>query len=309
MLVLVHAPELLRIVMTASSTTARCLSLAVLLLSLAPLASIYVLIFSFFWGTPPVVLLGGGDWDGSTNTAAPLDLAELARNPTALEELWQLLYQEATRHPINPGLQHPLVMALKELSRDPAASRSHASLTVHHWSVVLPWMLTFILGVVVPTVLSLWSFWRQYRKPRRRARALQKLARFTRTLTADDHVVVEEEETRREADENCKKSTANEPGEITTTTTTQETTTQWLLPRPGVSSVEQSQDPQTLRIVPDSCVVCLHPYQVSERVSWSANAACVHCFHTDCLQTWLRRSNQMECPCCRREFLAARSTD
>jgi hypothetical protein len=307
MLVLVHAPELLRIVMTASSTTARCLSLAVLLLSLAPLASIYVLILSFFWGNPPVVVLGGGDWDSSDDTAAPLDLAQLARNPSALEELWQLLYQEAMRHPTNPSLQHPLVMALKELSRDPVTSRNQASLTVHHWSVVLPWMLTFVLGVVVPTVLSLWSFWRQYRKPRRRARALQKLARFTRTLTADDQVVAVEEESRGEADERCKESTASDSGE--TTATAQERVTQWLVPRPGVSAAEQSQNPQILRIVPDSCVVCLHSYQVSERISWSANAACVHCFHTDCLQTWLRRSNQMECPCCRRGFLAARRTD
>ena len=132
MLVLVHAPELLRILMTASSATARFLSLAVLLLSLAPLASLYIVFFSLFGVEPSSFALlesGGSEWQNaaqallnSQQAAAggaesnadtsgmpqqqPIDWTQIANNRTALEELLKVMYQEASKHQPH----HPLWM-------------------------------------------------------------------------------------------------------------------------------------------------------------------------------------------------------
>ena len=84
----------------------------------------------------------------------------------------------------------------------------------------------------------------------------------------------------------------------------------------------------------NSCSICLSPFHVNDRISWSHTADCPHVFHADCIKDWLttagrkymqryhRRSNQnigsvilrqdpisiifqspMLCPCCRRPFL------
>mmetsp|Transcript_37247 Transcript_37247/g.78550 ORF Transcript_37247/g.78550 Transcript_37247/m.78550 type:complete len:298 (-) Transcript_37247:212-1105(-) len=78
------------------------------------------------------------------------------------------------------------------------------------------------------------------------------------------------------------------------------------------------------------CAICLMEYEISDRISWSSNAACTHVFHEDCIVQWLvslgrTKSKQqrfsedpdeaqllnytLECPCCRQEFIARKVAD
>jgi hypothetical protein len=49
------------------------------------------------------------------------------------------------------------------------------------------------------------------------------------------------------------------------------------------------------------CSICLEPFQVNQKVSWSSNIQCQHVFHHCCLRDWLLRKTG--CPCCRQVFL------
>ncbi len=50
----------------------------------------------------------------------------------------------------------------------------------------------------------------------------------------------------------------------------------------------------------DACVICLDSFQVGDVVSWSRfSEDCHHVFHADCIQPWLERKRQDECPSCR----------
>ena len=322
MLVLVHAPELLRILMTASSTTARFLSLAVLVLSLAPLASLYVIFFSLLGVEPSSFVLVENDaaWEKNAADAMKgfvgsdgrqMDWTQIANNRTALEELWKAMYMEASRHQPN----HPFWTALRQVFPldSPLAPPATTTALQQHWSIVIPWMLTFILGVVVPMILSIWSFWRQYRrgrrgsnKKRRRKEIFSRLEGYTKQLDSKDLVIdLTSDSTDTDTSSNSATNLTDSessvalarPGKVP-----QDTIYQWLLPPPGEKlRVQEEQQQQSRRIVPGSCVVCLNSYQLKEKVSWSANPSCVHCFHTDCITKWLTR--QTECPCCRRAFL------
>jgi hypothetical protein len=49
------------------------------------------------------------------------------------------------------------------------------------------------------------------------------------------------------------------------------------------------------------CDICLLPYEVGQRVAWSTNAACSHCFHLDCITDWLVKHTS--CPNCRAQYI------
>jgi hypothetical protein len=56
------------------------------------------------------------------------------------------------------------------------------------------------------------------------------------------------------------------------------------------------------RMVPSACAICLCPYEVGDRVSWSPHEHCPHAFHYDCIVSWLAKKREHLCPCCRQEF-------
>jgi len=53
-----------------------------------------------------------------------------------------------------------------------------------------------------------------------------------------------------------------------------------------------------------ACVICLDSFQVGDVVSWSRfSEDCHHVYHADCIQPWLDRKRQDDCPSCRNKLL------
>jgi hypothetical protein len=291
MLFFIHIPELIRIIMTASaSATARLLSLAVLLLSLAPLGSMYVLLLSFDYKYPDSSLFQSPGFDAAADhTENAQSLAQVFKDPNAtLEELWTALFLERR----NPSfISSPLLLEYLNFQGK----------SVHHWSLVLPWIFSFTLGVVVPTVISIYTVFRQRRRlrgdgpadrERRLARILKKVKHYTKTLVEDD----------------LAPDSENDQEEDVTPT--------WKLPPPGVTlpaaAAATMRDASATpliatRPVSGTCAICLNQYAIDEVVIWSPNHACVHCFHEDCIMSWLMRkgSKHRQCPCCRQSFVSS----
>lgn len=63
------------------------------------------------------------------------------------------------------------------------------------------------------------------------------------------------------------------------------------------------------RMVPSACAICLCPYEVGDRVSWSPHEHCPHAFHYDCIVSWLAKKREHLCPCCRQEFCTFESEE
>ena len=85
------------------------------------------------------------------------------------------------------------------------------------------------------------------------------------------------------------------------------------------------QNCRLTRECPISCAICLTEYEVSNDVCWSANQKCPHIFHEKCITKWFLSlgrlqsisdlsledecpkkvlNYQLECPCCRQEFIS-----
>lgn len=82
--------------------------------------------------------------------------------------------------------------------------------------------------------------------------------------------------------------------------------TYWHIPKPGtkMNSEFQERNKTNLRPIDDECAICMNQYTCGDRINWSANPNCMHCFHSDCITAWLLPSeprNQL-CPCCRQSY-------
>jgi hypothetical protein len=341
-----HAPELLRILMNASSVTARVLSLAVLLLSLAPLGSIYVLFFSVGLGIgngPYYYYEGSGRGSGSSgsdnNSGMVYDdsLASVLKNPNVtLDELWAALFHA---HNLGPHLLPANKAVLAALNsnnnhNDPAFFLlPMTAQSMHHLRLLLPWILSFVLGVLVPCLLSILALIRRRRQQRQRTRqpmrhqrgrsaewnparqkqALKQLTQslelYTKTLQEEDRVI--------DDDQNDESSA----------TVVEPSLQRWILPEPAAMAKGNNNDDNDnadydamdktttntigdsrRRIVTGFCGICLDSFLVQQTVTWSSNPACVHCFHDTCIQSWLFKTYRSkfaknQCPCCRQAFL------
>ena len=52
-----------------------------------------------------------------------------------------------------------------------------------------------------------------------------------------------------------------------------------------------------------SCSICLVDYKVGDKIVYSHNEKCNHCFHLDCMIPWLMKKDRTSCPNCRCDFL------
>jgi len=381
---LFHTPELIRILTTTTSMTARLLSLAVLILSLAPLGSMYFLLtsssFSSWEGAwnphhrhknyyqyPLMYSFVQQQQHHASNDEMAFEMVDMeatmkllfqvmqSPNATTLEELWAAIFlgpssaaasahvqtrQQNTRftpppvqsfHHQNPAaaaaarLMSPLIMA-QQLPRH--------EWTLWHIKAVLPWFVSFFLGFIVPSCLSIWSFVRQqrqrYERQRKREKRAQKtilaLQPFTKTLTANDQVA--------SIEAFCKKENLMLKKEQHYDPNYDDGANLWKVPSPGVplggvrEETNDSNNPDndssaaTTRTVVGMCAICLNHYAIHESIVWSPNPDCIHCFHEDCIKSWLLRSsrrnamtstltsshnqsdqNDQPCPCCRQPFV------
>lgn len=291
--------EFWRIWRTTRSSS-RILSLIVLLLSLAPLGSIYFLISSMklqFILDPTTENNdnnNNSEHPGKTHLAGVvIDLGEFE---VQFEKVWVALWD---------GQQPP--------SEQTALALGPTIFSSGHFRVVLPWLISIFLGVVVPACLSIASFvWSNYSTTattmtamydddrsesvlHRRRRKLEKRLQGFSMVLEEQHIVGNIEEEVVDEQKNKKKNYNTS------------TRNSWMVPRPGESFTTASSDtgPIKLRVVSEECAICREPYQIDETIVWSPNTACMHCFHDDCIQPWLLRhsTKSQGCPCCRQPFV------
>lgn len=334
-----HAPELVRIIMNASSATARILSLAVLLLSLAPLGSIYVLFFSIDLG------MGNGnglhtyyDSSSSSNSSDAHDESQLAAvlmNPNAtLEELWMALFHAQTTKTTTATHAKAAAAVLAGVLQNNNNNNEYFLLPVsaqsmHHLRMLMPWVLSLVLGVFVPCFVSLVALFRRrllrrramqrQQQPRQQGRALNSAAtaaRETKLLEFLTNRLEPYTKILQASDRYCDAtttSTSSTTPTTTTTTTAMDATEaalmlqQWRIPEPAIKMMpaqqqvravpengnqrqQQQQQQPRLRLVTGLCGICLDSFAETQAVSWSSNPDCVHCFHGTCIQSWLLRT-------------------
>ena len=53
----------------------------------------------------------------------------------------------------------------------------------------------------------------------------------------------------------------------------------------------------------ETCAICLEPYWLNDRVSYSRHRNCAHAFHAACILAWLRDEFRNDCPMCRGPYL------
>lgn len=169
--------------------------------------------------------------------------------------------------------------------------------------------------------------------------------------TVDGHIIMKKHESCHDV-ENDDIDTSTDsmvslklpvlmPSESTVTDITESSHTQkesmvkvLLLPHPSFQvdpeqeNAKQTDDDiesQNVREVFPECSICLAECVQSEKVSWSPNKACHHCFHHDCLETWFmtlaRRADarrgkrsydiecELNCPICRQTFISTSFDD
>ena len=334
-----HIPDLVRIILHASNVTARILSIAVLILSLAPLGSMYVVFFSISGG-------GGGVYqqqadevvDRSANPAywedghcdpaltscdnlhpqepqhqyeTLLSLAELLRSPNVtLDELWTAFFAVSNGGPPLP-LAAVIAAALQnnrhhhaggslyhQHHHDPSSDGgvwftvppSTAQFYYYHWRLLMPWVVSLVLGVFVPCVLSAVTLARRrriylehHRPPQLTAAQerslLQRLADglqpYSMSLTEADkegHWVSEENEdcdeniewsdSRMEENDDYENDDDKDDGEVC----------KWWIPAPGVPMLDDF-----LSSCRESCAECPAPSPARQRRRRLVTGSCGIC--------------------------------
>jgi len=68
------------------------------------------------------------------------------------------------------------------------------------------------------------------------------------------------------------------------------------VPEPGVNKIDSNGSKSSRRLVPNECVICIEPLlcspSTSKRIVWSSNGECKHCFHEECIHSWLGRKTK-----------------
>ena len=127
-----------------ASSTARVISLAVLLLACAPLASLYAVFASNFVENPSNDRKRISNDLGTGRAPTSKNLSSFHTGPqdpnSILEELWAALFRESRETTL-------MLTSLRTVH-------------VHHCSILLPWCISLLLGVVIPFTLSLVEFLR-----------------------------------------------------------------------------------------------------------------------------------------------------
>ena len=81
----------------------------------------------------------------------------------------------------------------------------------------------------------------------------------------------------------------------------------WNIPKPGQKVTDDkpvSREQEQIRSISGDCAICYYQYTPGDRITWSSNPNCIHCYHSRCVQAWLlpwQERNRL-CPCCRQSY-------
>lgn len=127
---MVWPPLLIRLAMAASGVT-RVLCICLLVLSIAPWASVYHVLYTMHHSNAEQL-----SFDKEEAEITSL-ITLIQSGNTTYEDLYMLFIQNK-----NEGLS---------FWATPNSS-------LHHWTVLLPWVISLVLGIVIPFVLSICTF-------------------------------------------------------------------------------------------------------------------------------------------------------
>jgi hypothetical protein len=227
-------------------------------------------------------------------------LAELLQRPnTTIEEFWVALFQAGMNHQ-NPYVPDGFALASSNSNSNNASLlllRTHLPTL---FGILLPWLLVVILGIVLPCAVLLRELYKRgvcvSDKRRRKKKLLKRLEEYKKILSPPDWVDPKKHDNDDDIDHDnvgrWKLPLAGAP---------------LPLPLSGQSHQKERGDALLLeRHVVGNCAICLTEYACGETLTWSSNPKCVHCFHQDCIVSWLskrRNREQTPCPCCRQSFV------
>jgi hypothetical protein len=314
--------------MPLSSRTKRLLAFTVVLSVMSPLASLYVIwtrggaddddLFTKVFDARECFLdrcdeerpFPGGSHVGSDVQAVTAGIQENNKNGVRTEwkrRAWSTVISIRHREILDPYVQRLIEKHITEHDHevDPALIKDirneldtlllkcHYAKSLQVFTLAVPWLVALTLGLIVPLCVRLYGLWVHGKWRWSGKSATQELRRslgpFTMQLKGGDAVDGPPRNGPRAAGPR-----------------------DWRVPRPGATLKKhhemKKRSVTSWRNVPGECAICLRDWDVGERVSWSSNGACVHCFHSDCIVEWLayRTRAGQQCPCCRQPFLPSK---
>lgn len=130
-------------------STKRLLSAGLLLLSCAPLTSLYALMVSSNFIPNTLYYVGR---NGAAAKAIPTKHKKRSKDGPKKDKAASL---EGVLQDPNSTLEELWAALFRERAGSLMMTASLPTMQVHHWTIVLPWGISLILGVVIPCLLSL----------------------------------------------------------------------------------------------------------------------------------------------------------
>jgi hypothetical protein len=289
-----YAPALVRIIRTSSVTTARFLSFCVLVLSLTPMASLYIFYSLLKSEHADSNNIDSSASSSSSSSSSPSSLASvLQRSNATLGEIWMALLQER----IGSNNQHEASDIYTYHGGD-VGEAARQELMPSLFAVLVPWALSVFLGILCPAIGFVYAMctrrggWFAASSKRRRKQRLKLALQDYRKILSKEDMVLDNKQHGGD-DQNNKFLDDDED------------IMKWTIPLAGIPLCQQQEESQ-LRQVMGMCAICLTPYACKETLAWSSNPDCIHCFHEKCVVSWLlkrRNIGTQPCPCCRQSFV------
>ncbi|CAB9526746.1 NADPH Oxidase [Seminavis robusta] len=201
-----------------------------------------------------------------------------------MDENWQSILQEALVHPVESLSSYVHVCLVSTLER-------------------LLLLLSLILNAYVCILFVKTWRWPQKQKKLDDEMHLQRIQQFiqghSKVLTSTDLDEDNKEEipywrVPKAGHENAPSEDRKQARDQETSCTANDDTT-------CCSSNHDDDNNNNLRSVPGECAICFQDYCTGDKIIWSSNPNCVHCYHAECLRQWLLpwRDRNRLCPCCR----------
>ena len=149
-----YASRMVRLSHRMNMTALRLLSVALMVLSFAPLASIYVLWASSLTGpfstdNEPSVQGGSSPESNINQNTNNVNLAEATSNLMTVIQ--------------NPNSTLEEILTSMLLERSFAVGGTMPANMIYHWVAIIPWIISIVFGLVIPIILYMLSLYRSWR--------------------------------------------------------------------------------------------------------------------------------------------------